>query len=95
MSDEHKGEVTKRPDGFQVRESVQFRTDMIGTQQKALEKTMDRYQARDNPIEQFVETVTVKAVDAFLNLNERIVGMLPNDTRLKVQDAWQKLMLSF
>jgi len=56
---------------------------------------MKRYEQRDNPVEQAVETVTVKLVDAFLTANEKIVNALPNDTRLRIQKAWQDIMLAF
>ena len=87
--------IEKDDSGIKIRNAVEFNTDMISEQQEALQKTMTRYEQRDNPIEQLVETVTVKAVDAFLTVNQKIVDSLPNETRLKVQDTWQKIMLSF
>ncbi|NMC08017.1 MAG: hypothetical protein GYA24_22620 [Candidatus Lokiarchaeota archaeon] len=95
MSNEKKGEVVDRGDGFKIRKSVDFKSDMIATQQEALVKTMNRYEKRDNPIEQFTENFVAKAVDAFLNLNEKIVSSLPADTRLKIQKTWQDIMLAF
>ena len=83
------------PGNVKVRNQVDFRTDMIKTQQEALVKTMKRYEQRDNPIEQATETIVVKVVDAFLKINEKIVNSLPNDTRLKVQKTWQDMMLAF
>ena len=95
MSGERKGEVVDRGDGFTIRKSVDFNVDMIKTQQEALVKTMKRYEKRDNPIEQLAENFLAKAIDAFLSLNEKIVGSLPVDTRLKVQKTWQDVMLAF
>ncbi|MBN2152144.1 MAG: hypothetical protein JW839_11905 [Candidatus Lokiarchaeota archaeon] len=95
MSGERKGEVVDRGDGFKIRKSVDFETGMIQTQQEALVKTMKRYEERDNPLEQLAENVVAKTIDAFLNLNEKIVSSLPADTRLKVQKAWQDVMLAF
>ncbi|MEX2680346.1 MAG: hypothetical protein Q6373_001995 [Candidatus Sigynarchaeota archaeon] len=92
---ERKGEVVDRGDGFKIRKSIDFDTDMIQTQQEALIKTMKRYEQRDNPLEQFAENFVAKAIDAFLTLNEKIVSSLPADTRLKAQKAWQDLMLAF
>jgi hypothetical protein len=95
MSSEKKGEVVDRGDGFKVRKSIDFRTDMVQAQQQALVKTMKRYDQRDNPIDQFAENFIAKVVDAFLNINEKIVNSLPVDTRLKVQKSWQDVMLAF
>jgi len=95
MSGQKKGEVVDRGDGFKIRKAVDLDTDMIKTQQEALVKTMNRYETRDNPLEQFAENFVAKAVDAFLNLNEKIVSSLPADTRLKVQKTWQDIMLAF
>lgn len=92
MSD---GKVEIKDDGFKLRKSVDFKTNMIDAQQDALMKTMNRYEQRDNPIEQFVETVAVKSVDAFLSLNEKLVSMIPDETRLKLQKAWQDMLLAF
>ncbi|HME54610.1 MAG TPA: hypothetical protein VKM55_20530 [Candidatus Lokiarchaeia archaeon] len=86
---------TKKEAAKDIRDSVDFRTDMIKTQQEALVKTMKRYEQRDNPVEQAFETVTVKLVDAFLTANEKIVNALPNDTRLRIQKTWQDIMLAF
>ncbi len=95
MSDEKKGEVIDRGDGFKIRKSVDFNTDMIKTQQEALVKTMKRYEHRDNPLEQIAENFVAKAIDGFLTLNEKLVSSLPADTRLKVQKTWQDIMLAF
>lgn len=88
-------DTEKEPSKIKKRESVDFRTDMIKTQQEALVKTMKRYEQRDNPLEQAVENVTVKILDAFFTLNEKIVNALPNDTRLRIQKTWQDVMLAF
>ena len=93
MSDEE--ERTKKEAATDIRESVDFRTDMIKTQQEALVKTMKRYEQRDNPLEQTVENVVVKLMDAFFTANEKIASALPNDTRLRIQKTWQDLMLAF
>ena len=94
MSDNN-NRVEVRDDGFKIRKTVDFKTDMIQIQQEALMKTVNRYEQRDNPIEQFVESITVKSVDAFLNINEKLVSMVPDETRLKIQKAWQDLLLAF
>ena len=88
-------ERIKKEAAKDIRESVDFKTDMIKTQQDALVKTMKRYEQRDNPVDQMFETVSVKLVDAFLTLNEKIVNALPNDTRPRIQKTWQDVMLAF
>nr|MDO8086283.1 hypothetical protein [Candidatus Sigynarchaeum springense] len=92
---ERKGEVVDRGDGFKVRKSVDFNTDMIKTQQEALVKTMNRYEQRDNPIEQFAENVLVKVIGTILSINEKLVASVPAESRLKFQKAWQDMMLAF
>ncbi len=95
MSNEKKGEVVDRGDGFKIRKSLDFNTDMIKTQQEALVKTMKRYEKRDNPIEQFAENFIAKAIDAILGLNEKLVSSMPAETRLKAQKTWQDMLLAF
>ncbi|MFX0099446.1 MAG: hypothetical protein ACFFCS_07680 [Candidatus Hodarchaeota archaeon] len=92
---EREGEVEKKDDGFLLRKSVDFKLDMIDTQQEALTKTMSRYEQRDNPLETLAENVIAKGVDMFLSINEAIVNAIPDKQRLQVQKAWQDLMLSF
>ncbi len=92
---ERKGEVVDRGDGFKIRKSVDFNVDMIKTQQEALVKTMNRYEQRDNPIEQFAENVLVKVIGTLLSINEKLVASVPAESRLKVQKTWQDIMLSF
>ena len=92
---EREGEVEKREDGFKIRKSVDFKLNMIDTQQEALVKTMKRYEQRDNPLETFAENIIAKGVDLFLKANEAIVNAIPQDQRLQIQKAWQDLLLSF
>lgn len=82
-------------DGFKIRKSVDFKTDMINTQQEALVKTVHRYEERDNPVEQFLESAAARTVDAFLRLNEQIVKAIPEETRLQLQEAWHNFLLAF
>ena len=86
---------TKKEAAKDIRESVDFRTEMIKTQQEALVKTMKRYEQRDNPIEQAFENIAGKLVNGFLTINEKIVNSLPNDTRLRFQKTWQDFLLAF
>ncbi len=92
---ERKGEIVDRGDGFKIRKSVDFNVDMIKTQQEALVKTMNRYEQRDNPIEQIAENVLVKVIGTILSINEKLVASIPADSRLKAQKAWQDVMLAF
>jgi hypothetical protein len=82
-------------DGFKIRKKIDFRPDMITTQQEAMVKTVARYTQRDNPLEQLIENVAVKTIDAVLAINEKIVGAIPTEQRLKLQKTWQDVMLAF
>jgi len=95
MSSETDENVEVRDDGFKIRKKIDFKPDMISTQQDAMLKTVNRYTQRDNPLEQFIENVVVKGIDAVLSVNEKLVASIPNDTRLKIQKAWQDVMLAF
>ncbi|MHA1371962.1 MAG: hypothetical protein ACTSRA_19865 [Promethearchaeota archaeon] len=95
MSEKQDDKVEIKDDGFKIRKSVDFKLDMINTQQQALLKTIKRYEQRDNPLEKFIENLTVKAVDLFLKANEKIVNAIPNETRLKIQKGWQDFLLAF
>ena len=88
-------ERRSKPAKEDIRSSVDFSTDMIKTQQDALVKTMQRYEQRDNPLEQTLENIAGKLVNGFLTLNEKIVNSLPNDTRLRFQKTWQDFLLAF
>ncbi|MHA1749244.1 MAG: hypothetical protein ACTSYF_11460 [Promethearchaeota archaeon] len=87
--------VEKREDGFQIRKKVDFNTEMIKAQQEALLKTVKRYERRDNPIEQLIESAIGRSVDLFLKVNEQIVNAIPDDTRMKLEKAWHDFLLAF
>lgn len=88
-------ERRSKPAKEDIRSSVEFRTEMIKTQQEALVKTMKRYEQRDNPLEQALENIAGKIVTGFLTLNEKIVNSLPSETRLNLQKTWQDFLLAF
>ncbi len=64
-------------------------------QQAMLHRVEEFSQKRDSVFNRAFENILMTSVDLFLNVKEKIDGMIGDDMKDKLQDAFQKMLLAF
>ena len=64
-------------------------------QQAMLHRVKEFSQKRESVFNRTFENALMTGVDLFLNVKEKIDGIIGDDMKNKLQDAFQKLLLAF
>jgi hypothetical protein len=81
---------------IKVRSLTELRQDTTEKSQKAMESRIAYFDSkREAPMQDKFETVIAKAVSAVAELAQSMRKIVPEETAKKIQETWEKLMLSF
>ncbi len=79
-----------------VRALTELRQDTTEKSQKALESRIAYFDSkREVPMQERVETVIAKGVSAVAELAQNVRKLIPEESAKKIQEYWEKLILSF